>query len=142
MKRTIKILPLLFVFISTLLSCGYPDGNIDNVTINISQSSYYTQDEIQSAVDAVLQSFKSYSDCKLSVIYYTDSDCRYISETHASNLKISASNVITIRGSFSSGQRTLKTPYILSNETYDNYIWCLSRIDENSEWTIFLAHSG
>ncbi len=123
--RKIAFLLSLFTLLLTLCACG---GDISNVNITIpSDSSIYSADEIEDAIDAAMDYFKKEFDgCTLTEITYAgDATSADFAEWAQ---RVDGDEVIVLVSSFdvdaSGGDGSLNP-----NSTYTKWMWIMARKD-------------
>lgn len=122
---------VLTCLILTLLLCSCNKGDISSVKITDVQSEIYTEEDIDSAIDVILEYFHDeFSGCKLNEIEYAGDDMVDSHEEYTE--RYDADEVIVLLSSFyvdsSGGGGCLNT-----DQTYDGWGWILVR-DEDDKW--------
>lgn len=139
-KIVIFILVVVIVFIIGI-STTNQGGITDNVVVNIGESSKFTEEEINKAVDCVKKDFDSgYTGCTLTKIWYDEEKSNsaveeYLQYGGGSVNGVSPENVIILLSNFDvddSGDSLVLNP----NSTYTNYNWVLIRTSKRSKWRI------
>ena len=138
-KIAIFILVIVIVFI--VISTIKQGGITDNVVVNIGDSSKFTEEEINKAVDCVKKDFGSgYPGCTLTKIWYDEEKSNssvegYLQCGRGSKNGVNSENVIILLSNFDvddSGDILALNP----NSTYTNYNWILIRTSKRSKWRI------
>lgn len=125
-KRTVIkalcIISLLFI----LTSCH-------TVKVTTQDSSIYTKEDIQSAVNVVKKYFrKNFKGCTLNQITYNDTDS--LEQINNYMPEDSTNESIALFAEFTTDSKGCDGS-LNPNETYENYLWVLSRA-EGEEWRI------
>lgn len=114
----ICILTLCF----TLVSCG---GKTEDAKINLAKSEVYSDEDIQSAANLVIEEFeKSFDGCELIELSYEE----YPDDTSKPD-----SNYIILFSNFKTGSSTKNG---VEPNSDDLFSWHLTRSNENSNWKI------
>lgn len=123
MKRITAILLTIFMLTAILAACG----NVANVQRTKVDSEFFTQEEIDEAIDVVLDYFRREfdGDTLNEIRYVGDDDMKEYYGTDDGNVIVLESTFTT--GSYSGGS-------LEPNTTYDNYTWTLRRTD-GGKWT-------
>ncbi|MEG1256221.1 DUF4829 domain-containing protein [Clostridium sp.] len=144
MQKAIRISIILFFSIFFIAFCFAnckPGGKIDNVVVNIGESSKFTEEEINKAVDCVKKSFESgYTGCTLIKTWYDEEKSNSAIEGYLQNGRgsingVNPENVIVLFSNFdvdSSGGDGSLNP----NSTYTDYNWVLIRGSQRGKWRI------
>ena len=130
---------ILVVVIVIVISTTKQRGITDNVVINIGESSKFTEEEINKAVDCVINNF-DLSGCTLTKIWYDEEKSNssvegYLQCGRGSVNGVNPENVIILLSNFDvddSGDILALNP----NSTYTNYNWVLIRSSKRSKWRI------
>ena len=136
-----KKVSLIFCFLLlsfSLVSCNKDKISNDN-SIEISQSSKFSKDEIEEAIQCVKDNF-SFPEATLTTVWYDEEKSNDLIEEYLKNGNgsingVKLENLIIILSNFDvdgSGDNPVLTP----NTTYSNYKWILIRNDKNSYWEI------
>ncbi|MBD7915289.1 DUF4829 domain-containing protein [Clostridium sp. Sa3CUN1] len=136
-----KKISLIFCFLLlsfSLVSCN-KDKISNDISIEISQSSKFSKDEIEEAIQCVKDNF-SFPGATLTTVWYDEKKSNYLIEEYLENGNgsingVKVENLIIILSNFDvdgSGDNPVLTP----NTTYSNYKWILIRNDKNSDWEI------
>lgn len=136
-----KKVSLIFCFLLlsfSLVSCNKDKISNDN-SIEISQSSKFSKDEIEEAIQCVKDNF-SFPEATLTTVWYDEEKSNDLIEEYLKNGNgsingVKLENLIIILSNFDvdgSGDNPVLTP----NTTYSNYKWILIRNDKNSDWEI------
>lgn len=129
MKKAFSIL-LCFVMVLCFSACSVTGGNTENVTIKTVESNIYAQEDIEDAIQTILNEFKNWKGCTLTEIYYAGDKMALDYQDWAD--RKSADEVIVLLSSFdvdSSGGDGSLNP----NSTYDNWMWILVR-NKGESW--------
>lgn len=127
-----KILVLL-----TVLCLMFTVGCI-KTNIKIGESQKFSQDEIESAMDCVKETFNlNFDDCTLTDLWYEEEASNKVMRMYKNSGRgsingVDESNVIVLHSNFKVGsnQDTVFTP----NSVYFNWSWTLIRDGESGEW--------
>ena len=137
-----KKLILLFCLIITatlLVTCNKQKEISDDIIIDVSESSKFTKDEINNAIDLVKNKF-SFPASKLTKIWYDEETSNYLIDGYLEhgngsvNL-VSEEDIIILLSNFyvdDSGDN----PVLNSNFTYTDYKWILIRESKTKDWKI------
>lgn len=133
MKRSIRILLAIMILVSLVACKGKAGGDI---TIDKSDSTKFSEEEIDSAIKVVKDNF-SFPGSELKRVRYEESkseeEIKEFMEYGAGKDKgIDPNNVIVI---FTDFDITGENP-VLSKGEYKDYNWILVRADKDSEWEI------
>ena len=126
MKKIISaILCIMVVF--SLSACG---GKVSNVKTQEVESSIYSQEDINQAIEVIKNDFKSeWKDCTLQEIYYAGDDYNKGYEDWAA--RNNADDVIVLLSTFKTG--SFAEEGLNKNSTYSKYNWILVRSDDG-QW--------
>lgn len=133
MKRGFRILLAIMILVSLVACKGKTDGDI---TIDKSDSTKFSEEEIDSAIKVVKDNF-SFPGSELKRVRYdeakSEEEIKVFMEYGAGKDKgIDPNNVIVI---FTDFDITGENP-VLSKGEYKDYNWILVRADKDSEWKI------
>lgn len=137
MKKLIISLGLILAILS-LVACKQEKISND-IKIDISKSTKFSEAEINEAIDCVKNNF-SFPASTLTKIWYDEEKSNYLVETYLKNGQgsvngVSPENVIILLSNFDvdgSGDNLVLEP----NSTYTDYQWILKRDNETSAWEI------
>lgn len=127
---------LLSVF--SLVACN--KGSVSNdILIEVSKSTKFSKDEIESAIQNVKSNF-SFSEATLTNIWYDEEKSNYLIDSYLENGRgltngVKEENVIILLSNFDvdgSGDNPVLNP----NTTYSDYQWILIRDSKNNVWKI------
>ena len=135
-KIVIYLSMILMIFL--LVGCNQ-NNKLTNIKIDIGESTKFSKEEIDNAVDCLKRSF-DFEACTLTKIYYNEEISNtavedYLQFGNGSVNKVKAENVIVLLSDFdvdNSGDNPVLNP----GETYTNYNWILIRDDKNSNWKV------
>jgi hypothetical protein len=135
MKRLSSVVCLALVCIA-LTSCNM--GKTDGVEISIGESSKFSKEEIQSAVNCVIQEFRDFSGCTLTKIWYDEERSNmqiedYMTYGTGSENRVKAEDVISLFSDFdvnSTGGDGGFNP----DSTYTDWNWILVRDSKTGGW--------
>ena len=124
--------------IFSLVSCN--QGKISNqISINVSESTKFSKDEINNAIECVKSNFSFPASTLTKVLYDEEKSNNLVDnylETGLGSVNgINAENVIILLSNFDvddSGDN----PVLTRNTTYTEYQWILIRDDKTSDWKI------
>lgn len=128
MKKEIIFLVITIIIISSLTACG---GSVKDFKIKKVESELYTNDEIDSAIETIVQEFKKdWKGCTLKEIYYAGDETSKNYQDWADRNNVDEAIVLlsTFDVDESGGDGSLNP-----NDTYDNWMWILVRND-NGKW--------
>ena len=137
MKKIFTYLSMILMIFS-LVGCNQ-NNKPTNIKIDIGESTKFSKEEIDNAVDCLKRSF-DFEACTLTKIYYNEEISNtavenYLQFGNGSVNKVKAENVIVLLSDFdvdNSGDNPVLNP----GETYTNYNWILIRDDKNSDWKV------
>ena len=137
MKKIFTYLSMILMIFS-LVGCNQ-NNKSTNIKLDIGESSKFSKEEIDNAVDCLKRSF-DFEACTLTKIYYNEEISNtavedYLQFGNGSVNKVKAENVIVLLSDFdvdNSGDNPVLNP----GETYTNYNWILIRDDKNSDWKV------
>lgn len=139
MKKLLSIVCLVLVCFS-FSSCNRNAGKTNNVVINIGESTKFSRQEIQAAVDSVINKFKDFEGCDLKKLWYDEEKSNavnqgYISGGKGSQNGVQKENVIVLFSSYdvdaTGGDGSLNP-----NSTYDHWNWILIRDSKTGSWKV------
>ncbi len=136
MKKYRIFIPIIVCLI-IIGSCNR--RNNKEVSVELESSEIFTEKELQSAVNLVIENF-SFPAAKLDKIVYIEKDSKklskiYLDQLDDNQIDKSLKNTLSLSSSFyvdSSG----KNPVFEPDTYYDDYFWILSRKNESSKWEI------
>lgn len=127
----ISIFFLLALFCMVYKFLGTREGDISSVKIIDKNSLLYTQDEIQDAIDYILNYFKiNFKDCTLKEISYIGDEIN--SDYEEYTIRYNKDKVIVLVSSFDVGSSGGDGSLNLNSE-YTNWKWILVK-DKNGCW--------
>ena len=137
MKKIFTYLSMILMIFS-LVGCNQ-NNKPTNIKIDIGESTKFSKEEIDNAVDCLKRSF-DFEACTLTKIYYNEEISNtavedYLQFGNGSVNKVKAENVIVLLSDFdvdNSGDNPVLNP----GETYTNYNWILIRDDKISDWKV------
>ena len=137
MKKIFTYLSMILMIFS-LVGCNQ-NNKPTNIKIDIGESTKFSKEEIDNAVDCLKRSF-DFEACTLTKIYYNEEISNtavedYLQFGNGSVNKVKAENVIVLLSDFdvdNSGDNPVLNP----GETYTNYNWILIRDGKNSDWKV------
>lgn len=134
MKR--KILLVCFLFFVLISFKSY---NRKVVDVEIGQSSIFSKEEINDAVETVKNHF-SFEGAALTKIWYDQEKDYHLSESYLTNGKGSINNskkenTIVLLSNFDVGFLGV-SPALNANSTYSDYQWVLIRDSQTDSWRI------
>lgn len=133
-KRFILILIIIFVLI---LSIGYRSinikGNVRNAKITIGESDIYSKEEIQDAINIVLERFESFP-AKLIRLWYDEE--KSLEESEDWKIQYDAHEAIVLYSDFKTyiGNQAINQGFN-SNQEYKNWKWILTK-NNNESWEL------
>ena len=137
MKKIFTYLSMILMIFS-LVGCNQ-NNKPTNIKIDIGESTKFSKEEIDNAVDCLKRSF-DFEACTLTKVYYNEEISNtavedYLQFGNGSVNKVKAENVIVLLSDFdvdNSGDNPVLNP----GESYTNYNWILIRDDKNSDWKV------
>lgn len=134
MKRVVKYLSIILI---TFLLVGCTKNT--NITIDIKESTKFSEEEINKAVDCLKENF-NFEACTLNKIYYDENKSNtaienYLQFGKGSENKVEPENIIVLLCDFdvdNSGDNPVLNP----GETYTNYNFILIRDGKSSNWKV------
>lgn len=139
-RKECKIAIFILVVVIVIVIDSTKQGGItDNVVVNIGESDKFTEEEINKAIDYVINNF-DFSACTLTRIWYDEEKSNsaiegYLQYGRGSVNGVNPENVIILLSNFDvddSGYRLGLNP----NSTYTDYNWVLIRTSKRSKWRI------
>lgn len=114
-------------------------GKSDNVIIDLSISTRFSQEEIQAAIDPVLEVFRGFMFCEMTELRYVEE----LSDEHVeiylsrrdSDIDSAGNNVIALFTDFFVQTDSFSSDFE-PGASYGNYIWILTRNDSDSPWQV------
>jgi len=137
MKRTLTLVCLLGALV--LLSSCARAGITRNAEIHIGSSTIFSEAEIQSAMDAVLEKFRDFRGCDLLRLWYDEVESNrhiqmYMTHGRGSVNAVEQENVIILFSDFHAGSRAC--PSLNRNSVHTDWKWILIRESETCEWVV------
>ena len=134
------IISLLVLALCLPLSACKNEGTINNADIDYGSSTKFSEDEIKSAVDAVLIKFEDFKGCDLRRIWYDEdrSNTEIVNYLTHGQGKINGAkqeNVIILFSDYyvdSSGADASLNP----DYTYTDWKWIIVRGSANGKWVV------
>ena len=106
---------------------GMAAGDTNNVEVRKVDSSLYSQDDIDAAIDVVKSDFTDWCGCELTLIYYAgDERCKLESKERGAD-------TLVLLSTFKTGPRQPDDSSFNTNDTYENWSWILER-SEDGTW--------
>ncbi|MEG0592753.1 MAG: DUF4829 domain-containing protein [Coprobacillus sp.] len=132
-KKILLVCFLFFVLIS------FKSYNRKVVDVEIGQSSIFSKEEINNAVETVKNQF-SFDGAALTKIWYDQEKDYHLSESYLTNGKGSTNNskkenTIVLLSNFDVGFFGV-SPALNANSTYSDYQWVLIRDSQTDSWRI------
>ncbi len=136
MKKRLSVILTLLVLVFVVTACGNY-GDISHVEIDFDSfknSERYSEAEMKTAVDVVLEWFKvNYNDCELSRVWYDERYCDHHSEPYIEK-GMTKENVIVFLSDF----------YVNADfyggfepdSNYGNWNWILTRSNAGEDWVL------
>jgi hypothetical protein len=128
MKTHLLVSIGLIILSITLIACSNR-GNTDNVVIDIGRSEKFSSDEINSAMDCVIQKFKVFKGCKLTKLWYDEERSDLWTKDYAPGTAIVLLSEFDVDAAGGDGS-------LEPNSTYEDWSWILIRANENSNWQV------
>ncbi|MBK1812318.1 DUF4829 domain-containing protein [Clostridium sp. YIM B02505] len=137
MRKVIMSLCTILLLLS-LVACKSNNAS-SNLTVDNGQSTKFTKEEVNKAIDCVKNNF-AFKGCTLTKVWYDEEKSDSIAKSYMSNGRgavngVKSENVIVLLSNFDvdgSGENPVLNP----NSTYSDYQWILIRDKKNSKWTI------
>lgn len=137
MKKVVVMIVFILSMFS-LISCDKAKVSND-ISIEVSESSKFSEIEIENAIQYVSDNF-SFPGATLTSVRYEEEKSNYLINGYLENGNgsingVEEKNIIIILSNFyvdGSGDN----PVLTGNTTYSNYQWILIRDNENSDWKI------
>ena len=134
MKKRMRIILLCTLTVLCLVGCR---GDVGETAYQIGESSLYSEQEIQAAMDAAVREFrKEYQDCKLLDIRYSEE--KTLSESAYWAEKGEKSRVMVLLSDFEVGDHA--DAGFNPNDTYRNWQWILG--NEGTGWKLLSCGYG
>ncbi|MFJ7932523.1 DUF4829 domain-containing protein [Peribacillus sp. NPDC096448] len=138
MKKVIFYLCLIVVIFSIVFYNQV--GKTNNVQVSIEKSDKFSEEEINEAVVSVKKKFKEFKGCKLTEIWYSESESKEFAEDYLKygggyENSVNVENVIVLLSNFdvdSSGGDGSFEP----NSTQSNWNWILIRDSKSDDWRV------
>lgn len=131
MKKVISILLTVVILTILLTACG----NVAHVTRTKVDSDYFTQEEIDDAIDVIVDYFRrEFDGCTLNEIHYIGDERLYRMKQDPDDVDMIVLESTFTTGGYSDGSLT-------PNTTYDGYTWTLRRTD-GGKWTHNIYEHG
>lgn len=133
LKKFLTTLVLLLAVFCT--ACGSKSGQSSDTKITIGDSSIFSKQEIQDAIDSVKAKFKEFDGCTMTHIWYDEENTRDAAIESTEDYGVSNTNIIIIESDFdvdsSGGDIGLN-----ANSSYEDWSWTLTRKDKDSSWEV------
>ena len=138
MKKAISLL-LLVVCICGMMGCEKASG--PEVEINYGNSSVYSKEEMDEAIEIIQEAFAAWDGCELqSISYSSDDECSSENISWLNDLMeaYDLSDEFTQCIMFESDFHTSENASAVWNPDtdYKDYQWWLARTSDNSEWQL------
>ena len=143
MKKSLVVISSI-VFAFLLIACGQKDKEStiepEKEPLVTQETTRFTNDEIDAAMECVREEFKNFEGCKLTDLWYDEKESMAITESYmqygrGSTNGVAEENIIVLISNFdvdkSGGDGSL-TP----GTTYDNWSWTLIRDDKAGQWKV------
>lgn len=123
--------PIITVISLCLIACQ-SNSNVSNVNKQISKSTHYTEEEIERAMDVVVEQFQStdFDNCTLTDLWYDEESS--LEQQTAWAKQYNVEHVIIIPSHFKTGNLSNSSP-LTSHTDYNNYNWILVKNENNWE---------
>ncbi len=130
---TIGILVIISISIFIIVNLINKKGNIENVEVVIGESEIYSEQEIQSSIDIVLNKFKDFP-ATLNKIWYDEEKSKDASKAWAE--QYNADEAIILYSNFKTYKGEQATNSGLNSDSeYSNWSWILVRINKG-KWKL------
>ncbi|MFR7591057.1 MAG: hypothetical protein ACLUVC_06380 [Longibaculum sp.] len=130
-KNVFCKLPIITLTLLCLIACD-SKPNVSNVNRQIGKSNHYSEEEINSAMDVIVQQFQStnFNNCTLTDLGY---DEETVAKQQAEwEKQYNVKQVIVILSNFKTGTLSKDNP-LTSHTKYDNYNWIFAKKDNHWE---------
>lgn len=112
----------------------------DNAVISIGSSTKFSEHELQSAKDCVINRFKSLKSCTLTKLWYEEDRSNrqvvgYMSGGRGSQNGVKSENVIVLYSDFKTGSKA-GDQGLNPNSTYKDWNWILIRDSKAGNWRV------
>ena len=138
MKKFIVVVFTL-IFLIVFSACT-KSGTTNNVEIDYGESQIFDEDEINTAMDAVINEFRSFNGCDLKKLYYDEEKFNKTISGYMKNGKgayngVEEENVIILFSDFyvspNGGDVSFNKDF-----TYTNWNWILIRSSKSDKWEV------
>lgn len=135
MKRNLGITAILLLVVIGAMLCACGELEVEeDVQINIENSSFYENFEIQSAIDICIEYFnENFEGCTLTDISYDEELC--LKEKAHWITQYDVEDAIILTSTFNVDENCEDGSFN-PNKTYTNWMWILTRSDSDGEWTL------
>lgn len=76
---------IILLYISLLIICCVPKGEIGSAEIEYGESEIFTRHELETAVDTVLKQFRDFLDCKPHTLQYSEKMTQQYQQSYGEN---------------------------------------------------------
>lgn len=118
----------LIILCAALTACEKP-GITDNVTIDKGVSEKFSEEELNGAVNCVIQRFENFKGCELTKLWYDEE------HSNSWTKEYTPGTAIVLLSEFNTGHISPNSGFN-PNYTYENWSWILTREDENADWQV------
>ena len=141
MKKYLMLILIALIAILTLSACTRR-GRVGNVEITIGDSEIFSVEEINDAIELVLERFatRSFASCELLELWYDEElsereSKRRINHSIGRFYGMSGENIIVLFSSFETDRRGGEQGFN-PNTIYTDWIWILIRDGQDQPWRI------
>lgn len=131
---------LCMIMVCSLLSACKSDKNSDNIEVEYGDSEQFSDTEMESAIDAIIEKFNDFEGCELIKIWYDENKSnleveRYHTSGNGLINGVKKENVIIFYSDFKVDS-TGRNPVLNPDSTYTDWMWILIREDKTKEWVV------
>ena len=128
MKKAFTI-SIIICLIIIFTGCVFKSGSVEGYQVEIGESSKFSESEIKTAIECVIDYFPNFEGCELQKLWYDEerSDA-FLDDSDSANTIVLLS---FLRVDDSGGDGSFNP-----DSTYDNWKWILKRDDNNSKWEL------
>jgi len=141
MKRIISLTLLICLSIIILSACNNDVSKIDEIELEIGNSTRFTQQEIMNSVHTVIKTFNTdYSGCTLTHLWYDEEKTEAMLNSYMKNGRgsvngVDRENVIVLLSNFEVGSFG-HCQSLESDTIYKNWNWILIRDTKDGNWRV------
>ncbi|MFV0363260.1 MAG: hypothetical protein ACK5LL_09275 [Suipraeoptans sp.] len=130
MKKLALFMGIL-AFVITFSTCSGKPGKTGNVVITLDESRKFSEEEVESAVDCVLEKFKDFEGCELQKLWYDEER----SNAEVDDRGSEEENIIVLFSEFYVGHIGVD-PGFSTDSNYTEWMWVIMRDSKTDSWSV------